>query len=217
MKRNICLIFAVLLLLTTLTACSPKSELTDALWYAKGSIIGLDSDTGYYDIHLTFNDDNTGNVMNIYKDNDVESYDFEYSAFNGYITILSYDGKVLDKGTHTYPYSIENDVLIIEIDNKKMEFDKLKFTATENLNYEHTYEVLQNEYDRITKYLQLAYSGDMITNIYIDHSESVIVVGLKELSDENVKFFKEYISDADFIEFVEASGVNVFTTELNHN
>ncbi len=213
MKRNICLIFAVLLLLTTLTACTQKPELTDVLWYAKGSVIGLEDETGYYDIHLTFNDDNTGNVMNIYKDNSVESYDFEYSAFNGYITILSYDGETLDKGIHTYPFSIEDDVLTIEIDNKKMEFNKLKFTATKNQNPHHTYEVLQDEYDRITKYLQLAYSGDMITNIYIDHSESVIVVGLKELTDENIKFFKENISDEDFIVFVEASGVNVFTTK----
>lgn len=211
MKRNLCLVFAVLLLLSVLTACSPKSELTDVLWYAKGSIIGLEDETGYYDIHLTFNEDNTGNVMNIYKDNSVESYDFEYSAFNGYITILSYNGETLDKGIHTYPYSIENDVLTIEIDNKKMEFNKLKFAATENRNSDHTYEVLQNEYDRIIKYLELAYSGDMISTVYIDHSESVIVVGLKELTDENISFFKEYISDADFIVFEE--GGSIVTTE----
>jgi len=213
MKRSICLFFAILLLLPLLTACSPKSELTDSLWYTKGSVIGLDDETGYYDIHLTFNDDNTGNVMNIYEDNYTESYDFEYSAFNGYITILSYNGEVLDKGIHTYPYSIEEDVLTIIVDNKKMEFKKLTAVPTKTANPDHSYEVLQDEYDRITKYLELAYSGDMITNIYIDHSESVIVVGLKELTDENIDFFKENISDADFIEFVEASGVNVFTTE----
>lgn len=213
MKRNLCLVFAILMLLATLTACSPKSELTAALWYTKGSIIGLEDGTGYYDVHLTFNEDNTGHLEYIYDDSSfLECAQFEYSAFNGYITFISYEEKVLDKGKHTYPYSIENDVLTIEVDNKKMEFDKLKFTATENQT-QNTYKVLQDEYDRITKHLQLTYSGDMITNIYIDHSESVIVVGLKELTDENIKFFKDNISDADFIEFVEASGVNVFTTE----
>lgn len=214
MKRNLCLVFAVLLLLSALTACSPKSELTDVLWYAKGSIIGLEDETGYYDIHLTFNDDNTGHLEYIYDDSSfLECAQFEYSAFNGYITFISYEEKVLDKGKHTYPYSIENDVLTIEINNKKIEFNKLTAVPTKNANPDHSYEVLQDEYDRITKYLELAYSGDMITNLYVDHSESVIVVGLKELTDENVQFFKEYISDADFIEFVEASGVNVFTTE----
>lgn len=214
MKRNICLIFAVLLLLTTLTACAQKPELTDVLWYAKGSVIGLEDETGYYDIHLSFEEDNTGHLEYIYENNSFrECAQFEYSTFNGYLTIISYEEKVLDKGKHTYPFSIEDDVLTIEIDNKKMEFNKLKFTVTKNQNPHHTYEVLQDEYDRITKYLQLAYSGDMITNIYIDHSESVIVVGLKELTDENIKFFKENISDEDFIVFVEASGVNVFTTK----
>ncbi len=211
MKRNLCLVFAVLLLLSVLTACTPKSELTDVLWYAKGSIIGLEDETGYYDIHLTFDEDNTGHLEYIYDDSSfLECAQFEYSAFNGYITFISYEEKVLDKGKHTYPYSIENDVLTIEIDNKKIEFDKLKFTATENQT-QNTYKVLQDEYDRITTYLQLTYSGDMITNIYIDHSESVIVVGLKELTDENISFFKEYISDADFIVFKE--GGSIVTTE----
>ena len=211
MKRNLCLVFAVLLLLSVLTACTPKSELTDVLWYAKGSIIGLEDETGYYDIHLTFDEDNTGHLEYIYDDSSfLECAQFEYSAFNGYITFISYEEKVLDKGKHTYPYSIENDVLTIEIDNKKIEFDKLKFTATENQT-QNTYKVLQDENDRITTYLQLTYSGDMITNIYIDHSESVIVVGLKELTDENISFFKEYISDADFIVFKE--GGSIVTTE----
>ena len=211
MKRNLCLVFAVLLLLSVLTACTPKSELTDVLWYAKGSIIGLEDVTGYYDIHLTFDEDNTGHLEYIYDDSSfLECAQFEYSAFNGYITFISYEEKVLDKGKHTYPYSIENDVLTIEIDNKKIEFDKLKFTATENQT-QNTYKVLQDENDRITTYLQLTYSGDMITNIYIDHSESVIVVGLKELTDENISFFKEYISDADFIVFKE--GGSIVTTE----
>lgn len=211
MKRNLCLVFAVLLLLSVLTACTPKSELTDVLWYAKGSIIGLEDETGYYDIHLTFDEDNTGHLEYIYDDSSfLECAQFEYSAFNGYITFISYEEKVLDKGKHTYPYSIENDVLTIEIDNKKILFDKLKFTATENQT-QNTYKVLQDEYDRITTYLQLTYSGDMITNIYIDHSESVIVVGLKELTDENISFFKEYISDADFIVFKE--GGSIVTTE----
>lgn len=214
MKRNICLIFAVLLLLTSLTACSQKPELTDVLWYAKGSVIGLEDETGYYDIHLTFNEDNTGHLEYIYDDGSfLECAQFEYSAFNGYLTIISYEEKVLDKGKHTYPYSIEDDVLTINVDNKEIQFQKLTSTPAKTVNSQHTYEVLQNEYDRITKYLQLAYSGDMITNIYIDHSESVIVVGLKELTDENIKFFKENISDEDFIAFVEASGVNVFTTK----
>lgn len=212
MKRNLCLVFAVLLLLSVLTACSPKSELTDVLWYAKGSIIGLEDETGYYDIHLTFNEDNTGHLEYRYDDNSfLECAQFEYSAFNGYITFISYEEKVLDKGKHTYPYSIEDDVLTINVDNKKMEFKKLTSVPAKTINPDHSYEVLQNEYDRILKYLELAYSGDMISTVYIDHSESVIVVGLKELTDENISFFKEYISDADFIVFKE--GGSIVTTE----
>lgn len=212
MKKNLCLVFAVLLLLSVLTACSPKSELTDVLWYAKGSIIGLEDETGYYDIHLTFNDDNTGHLEYRYDDNSfLECAQFEYSAFNGYITFISYEEKVLDKGKHTYPYSIEDDVLTINVDNKKMEFKKLTSVPAKNVNPDHSYEVLQNEYDRILKYLELAYSGDMISTVYIDHTESVIVVGLKELTDENISFFKEYISDADFIVFKE--GGSIVTTE----
>lgn len=212
MKRNLCLVFAVILLLSVLTACSPKSELTDVLWYAKGSIIGLEDETGYYDIHLTFNEDNTGHLEYIYDDSSfLECAQFEYSAFNGYITFISYEEKVLDKGKHTYPYSIDDDVLTINVDNKKMEFKKLTSVPAKNVNPDHSYEVLQNEYDRILKYLELAYSGDMISTVYIDHSESVIVVGLKELTDENISFFKEYISDADFIVFKE--GGSIVTTE----
>jgi len=212
MKRNLCLVFAVLLLLSVLTACSPKSELTDVLWYAKGSIIGLEDETGYYDIHLTFNEDNTGHLEYIYDDSSfLECAQFEYSAFNGYITFISYEEKVLEKGKHTYPYSIEDDVLTINVDNKKMEFKKLTSVPAKTINPDHSYEVLQNEYDRIIKYLELAYSGDMISTVYIDHSESVIVVGLKELTDENISFFKEYISDADFIVFKE--GGSIVTTE----
>ena len=212
MKRNLCLVFAVLLLLSVLTACSPKSELTDVLWYAKGSVIGLEDETGYYDIHLTFNDDNTGHLEYIYDDSSfLECAQFEYSAFNGYITFISYEEKVLDKGKHTYPYSIEDDVLTIDVDNKKMEFKKLTSVPAKTVNPDHSYEVLQNEYDRILKYLELDYSGDMISTIYIDHTESVIVVGLKELTDENISFFKEYISDADFIVFEE--GGSIVTTE----
>lgn len=212
MKRNICFVFAVLLILVTLTACGSKAELTDVLWYTKGSVIGLEEETGYYDVHLSFNKDNTGHIQNIYEDNTTECFEFEYSEFNGYITVLSYNGEVLDKGIHTYPYFIEDDVLTIEVDNKKMEFTKLKSTPEETRNPDNTYAILQDEYDRITTYLQVAFSGDMITNIYIDHSNSVIVVGLKELTDENVKFFKENISDADFIVF-EQSGTNILTTE----
>ena len=212
MKRSICLFFAILMILTTLTACKKEPSIIGT-WLTKGSIIGLSEETESYDILVDFNDDNTGSVTNTYGNNSIENIEFEYSVFNSYITILSYNGEVLDKGIHTYPYSIADDVLTINVNNKKLEFNKLKFSATENRNSDNTYEVLQDEYDRITKYLELAYSGDMITNIYIDHSESVIVVGLKELTDENIDFFKENISDADFIEFVEASGVNVFTTE----
>lgn len=213
MKRNICLIFAVLLLLTSLTACSQKPELTDVLWYAKGSVIGLEDETSTYDIHITFNEDNTGHLEYIYENGSFrECAQFEYSAFNGYLTIISYEEKVLDKGKHTYPYSIQDDVLTINVDNKEMEFQKLTSTPAKTVNSQHTYEVLQNEYDRITKYLQLAYSGDMISTIYIDHSQSVIVVGLKELTDENIKFFKENISDADYIVFEEGGNI-VLTTE----
>lgn len=133
MKRNLCLIFTVLMILTSLTACKKEPSITGT-WLTKGSIIGLENETGYYDIHITFSDDNTGCVMNIYEDNSSENYDFEYSAFNGYITFISYDGEVLDKGIHTYPYFIEDDVLTINVNNKKLEFDRLKFTATENQN-----------------------------------------------------------------------------------
>lgn len=212
MKRNLCLMFAIILILSVLTACSPKTELTDVLWYSRGSIVGLEDQASYYDVHITFNKDNTGSVQNIYEDNSNETYEFEYSAFNGYITFISYDGEVLDKGKHTYPYSIENDVLTINVNNKKLEFKKLTSVSAQKVNPDHSYEVLQNEYDRILEYMQLAYSGDLITTIYIDHSDSKIVVGLKELNDENISFFKEYISDADFIVFEEGGNI-VLTTE----
>lgn len=211
MKRNICLIFAVLFVLSALTACTIESRLTDCLWYSKGSIIGL-PDANSYDIHLSFNDDNTGHVQNIYEDNTTECYEFEYSAFSGYLTILSYNGKVLDKGIHTYPYSIENDVLTITIENKEMEFTKLTAVPTVNTQSDVTYEVLKKEHDRILEYMQIAVSGDTITKIYIDLNNNTIVVGLKELNDENIKFFRENISDAGFIVFEESD-----TSELMYN
>ncbi len=133
MKRNLCLIFAILMIMTTLTACKKEPSIIGT-WYTKGSIIGLTEETESYAIYITFNKDNTGNIQNIYEDNSSENYDFEYSAFNGYITFISYGGEVLDKGIHTYPYSIEDDVLTINVNNKKLEFDRLKFTATENQN-----------------------------------------------------------------------------------
>ncbi len=211
MKRNLCLVFAILMMLTTLTACKKEPSIIGT-WLTKGSIIGLSEETESYDILVNFNDDNTGSVTNTLGNNSIDNIEFEYSVFNSYITFISYDGVVLDKGIHTYPYTIEADVLTINVNNKKLEFNKLKFAATENLNYEHTYEVLQDEYDRILEYLELAYSGDMITNVYIDHSDSAIVVGLKELTKENIDFFKENISDADFIVFEEGGNI-VLTTE----
>ena len=76
----------------------------------------------------------------------------------------------------------------------------------------NTYAILKDEHDRIAEYLKNYACGDLISSLYIDYENSVIVVGLKELNDENIEFFKENISDKDFIVFEEVGNI-VFTTE----
>lgn len=222
MKRNICIISAVLLILSVLTACTAKSKLTDTLWYAKGSIIGLEDETGCYDIHLAFNKDNTGHIEYLYENNDFKGCgQFEYSASNEYLTIISYEEKVLDKDTHTYPYYIENDVLTIEVDNKKMIFDKLSTTnketetternTTETYHPLNTYAILRAEFERISSLIWDENGKNLlpfdVTSLYIDDSDSIIVVCIKDITDEKIQYFKEHVSDKDFIKFEEGYSI----------
>lgn len=77
----------------------------------------------------------------------------------------------------------------------------------------NTYAILRAEQNRITEYMQNYMCGDLISSTYVDDSRGVLVVGIKDITDEKVEFFKENISDKDFIVFEEGGNI-VFTSEI---
>lgn len=76
-------------------------------------------------------------------------------------------------------------------------------TQSHTYHPENTYAILRAEQERITEYMQNYMCGDLISSTYVDDSRGVLVVGIKDITDEKIEFFKENISDADFIEFEE--------------
>lgn len=84
-------------------------------------------------------------------------------------------------------------------------------TETSTIHPCNTYAILRAEQERITEYIQNNLCGDLITGIGVDDSRGVLIVSMKEVNEENIKFFKENISDKDFIEFIE--GISVVTSD----
>ncbi|MBQ2687172.1 MAG: hypothetical protein IJF52_00910 [Clostridia bacterium] len=82
----------------------------------------------------------------------------------------------------------------------------------ETYHPENTYAILRAEQDRINEFLKNYTCGDFVTSTYVDDYREVLVVGIKDITDEKIEFFKENISDKDFIVFEEGGNI-VLTTE----
>lgn len=139
MKKTLCITFIILLILTALTACKKEPSIIGP-WVTDGSILDLSDKTETY---IVFNDDNTGKIYknsfnsnNDTTDDEITFYDdvidFEYSLNNDYITLISYDGEVMHENIHTYPCSIEENTLTIELNNKHLVLNRLIFGSDAN-------------------------------------------------------------------------------------
>lgn len=142
MKKALCITFIILLILTILTACKKEPSIIGS-WVTEGSILGLSDETETYNFNVVFNDDNTGKIYknsfnsnNDTTDDEITFYDdvidFEYSLNNDYITLISYDGEVMHENIHTYPCSIEENTLTIELNNKHLVLNRLIFGSDTN-------------------------------------------------------------------------------------
>ncbi len=88
-------------------------------------------------------------------------------------------------------------------------------TETYTYHPENTYAILRAESERISSLIRDENGNNLlpfdVTYISVDDSNSVIFVGIKDINDEKIQYFREHISDKDFIVFKEG-GTIVFTT-----
>lgn len=80
----------------------------------------------------------------------------------------------------------------------------------------NTYANLRDEADRINSFIRDENGNNLlpfdVTHISIDDSNSVILVGIKDINEDKIQYFREHISDKDFIIFEEGYNI-VLTTE----
>ncbi len=79
----------------------------------------------------------------------------------------------------------------------------------------NTYAILRDEMERISEVIREDNGIPLpfeVSSIYVDDANSTLVVGIKDINDDKIEYFKENISDKDFIVFKEGYSI-VFTTE----
>lgn len=76
----------------------------------------------------------------------------------------------------------------------------------------NTYAILREEMERISSLIFGDNAKDLpfeVSSIYVDDANSTLVVGIKDINDEKINYFKENISDKYFIVFEEGFSITL--------